>query len=158
MPTSARRDTQRLRQTFVGRHDHRPPRINAASAERRTAPPKGPLCEGAGECKRDWRRDKKIVRCNTRWMLRRGESRALPVADKARRTSGSGQNFGGLNAAAKFWAPQQDIAAAIGTKNMPPACFLYVPTPPKRRSRCWKSMIARSRSLRLKSGHRVSQK
>ena len=42
-------------------------------------------------------------------MLRRGESRALPVADEARRTSGSGQNFGGLNAAAKFWAPQQEI-------------------------------------------------
>ena len=39
--------------------------------------------------------------------LRGGESRALPVADEARRTSGSGQNFGGLNAAAKFWAPQQ---------------------------------------------------
>ena len=38
-----------------------------------------------------------------------GESRALPVADEARRTSGSGQNFGGLNAAAKFWAPQQEI-------------------------------------------------
>jgi hypothetical protein len=38
------------------------------------------------------------------------------VADEARRTSGSGQNFGGLNAAAKFWEPQQDIAAAIGTK------------------------------------------
>ena len=32
-----------------------------------------------------------------RWMLRRGESRALPVADEARRTSGSGQNFGGSN-------------------------------------------------------------
>ena len=157
MPTSARRDTQRLRQTFVGgmttgRRGSTQRLPNAAP------PPKGPLCEGAGERKRDWRRDKKIVRCNTRWMLRRGESRALPVADKARRTSGSGQNFGGLNAAAKFWAPQQDIAAAIGTKNMPPACFLYVPTPPKRRSRCWKSMIARSRSLRLKSGHRVSQK
>ena len=70
-------------------------------------------------------------------MLQRGESRALPVADEARRTSGSGQNFGGLNAAAKFWAPQQDIAAEIDTKNMPlayflnvstPACFLNVPT------------------------------
>ena len=63
-------------------------------------------------------------------MLRRGESRALPVADKARRTSGSGQNFGGSNAASKFWAPQQDIAAEIDTKNMPPAYFLNVSTPP----------------------------
>jgi hypothetical protein len=34
------------------------------------------------------------------------------VADEARRTSGSGQNFGGLNAAAKFWAPQQVMSAA----------------------------------------------
>ena len=61
-------------------------------------------------------------------IFRRGVSRALPVADKARRTSGSGQNFGGLNAAAKFWAPQQDIAAEIGAKNMPVACFLNAPT------------------------------
>ena len=38
-----------------------------------------------------------------------GANRALPVADTARRASGSGQNFGGPNAAAKFWAPQQEI-------------------------------------------------
>ena len=106
---------------------------------------------------RPWRR--KRVLSNSRWMLRRGVSRALPVADKARRTSGSGQNFGGSNAAAKFWASQQDIAAETGTKrwcganqdgcysgiaaeidtkNMPlayflnvstPACFLNAPTP-----------------------------
>ena len=43
--------------------------------------------------------------CRLAW----GESRALPVANEARRTSGSGQNFGDLNAAAKFWAPQQEI-------------------------------------------------
>ena len=73
-----------------------------------------------------------------------GAIRALPVADTARRASGSGQNFGGSNAAAKFWAPQQGIriwppcvkgavsyggiAAEIGAKNMPPACFLNAPT------------------------------
>ena len=73
------------------------------------------------------------------------ESRAPPVADEARRTSGSGQNFGGFNTAAKLGAPQQEIrfwppcvkgavsyggiAAEIGAKNMPPACFLNAPTP-----------------------------
>ena len=72
------------------------------------------------------------------------ESRAPPVADEARRTSGSGQNFGGFNTAAKLGAPQQEIrfwppcvkgavsyggiAAEIGAKNMPPACFLNAPT------------------------------
>ena len=90
------------------------------------------------------------MRCKPRWMLQRGESRALPVADEARRASGSGQNFGGQKDAAKFWVPQQDIAAAIGTKrwcganpdgcysgiaaeidtkNMPLAYFLNVSTP-----------------------------
>ena len=47
-----------------------------------------------------------------------GESRALPVADEARRTSGSGQNFGGLNAAAKFWAPQQELSSASETEGL----------------------------------------
>jgi hypothetical protein len=35
------------------------------------------------------------------------------VADEARRTSGSGQNFGGFNAAAKFWVPQQELSAKL---------------------------------------------
>ena len=47
-----------------------------------------------------------------------GESRALPVADEARRTSGSGQNFGGLNAAAKFWVPQQELSSVSETERL----------------------------------------
>ena len=36
------------------------------------------------------------------------------MADEARRTSGSGtQNFGGFNAAAKFWVPQQELSAKL---------------------------------------------
>ena len=45
--------------------------------------------------------------CGGMW----GAIRALPVADEARCASSCGQNFGGLNAAAKFWVPQQDHAA-----------------------------------------------
>ena len=51
----------------------------------------------------------KVCHCEPVLTLAWGESRALPVAGEARRTSGSGQNFGGFNAAAKFWAPQQEI-------------------------------------------------
>ena len=47
-----------------------------------------------------------------------GESRALPEADEARRTSGSGQNFGGFDAAAKFWAPQQELSAVRLTEGL----------------------------------------
>ena len=47
-----------------------------------------------------------------------GESRALPVADEARRTSGSGQNFSGFNAAAKFWAPQQVMSSVSETERL----------------------------------------
>ena len=35
----------------------------------------GPLCEGAGERKRDWGREFEVVRYSTRWMLRRHSRR-----------------------------------------------------------------------------------
>ena len=47
-----------------------------------------------------------------------GESRALPVADEAQRTSGSGQNFSGFNAAAKFWVPQQELSSVSETERL----------------------------------------
>ena len=53
-----------------------------------------------------------------RWQMKRGERVAAVKISSARR-----------KAAQKFWAPQQDIAAEIDTKNMPPACFLNVSTP-----------------------------
>ena len=52
---------------------------------------------------------KKACHCEPVLRLAWGESRALPVADEARRTSGSGHNFGGFHAAAKLWEPQQEI-------------------------------------------------
>ena len=55
------------------------------------------------------------MRCQ--WQIKHGERVAAVKISSARR-----------KAAQKFWAPQQDIAAEIDTKNMPLAYFLNVST------------------------------
>ncbi len=56
------------------------------------------------------------MRCQ--WQMKHGERVAAVKISSDRR-----------KVAQKFWAPQQDIAAEIDTKNMPLAYFLNVSTP-----------------------------